>query len=340
VSEPSPYFYAWCDETDKVDALAAALAALVLPGGTCYLSMFSVASGELPVVEVVAAVRADFRANMSVFTSFDVMLSSGRRMDFSSYCFGAELERRRPTGPLNMTPFNQGELLPACLPIALGGGERSVEVEAVIASLLAQPDVEDLLLRFCAPDASKRVPTGGCAEFWGWSAPIELGATYHADAAEIARDLALSWVHLHDGDKVESAAGTSLSALRERVEAAPHGARVAVKGSAELSREAVLKALDTPPSALLDALEASAAAPDDEWRAALPRALETLEAAKQGAPTYEADLTTRKHVRFLQQHAPFHVRRLPGGGVMLATHPYRTLWPLWADALYLLGITP
>ena len=24
--------------------------------------------------------------------------------------------------------------------------------------------------------------------------------------------------------------------------------------------------------------------------------------------------------------------------VMLATHPYRTLWPLWADALFLLGI--
>jgi hypothetical protein len=26
--------------------------------------------------------------------------------------------------------------------------------------------------------------------------------------------------------------------------------------------------------------------------------------------------------------------------VLLATHPYRTLWPLWADALFLLGITP
>ena len=26
------------------------------------------------------------------------------------------------------------------------------------------------------------------------------------------------------------------------------------------------------------------------------------------------------------------------GGVLLATHPYRTLWQLWADALFLLGI--
>ncbi|WP_437651507.1 hypothetical protein [Sorangium sp. So ce362] len=31
-------------------------------------------------------------------------------------------------------------------------------------------------------------------------------------------------------------------------------------------------------------------------------------------------------------------RRLPSGGVVLATHPYRTLWPLWADALFALGL--
>jgi hypothetical protein len=33
------------------------------------------------------------------------------------------------------------------------------------------------------------------------------------------------------------------------------------------------------------------------------------------------------------------MRRLPNGGVLLATHPDRILWPLWADALFLLGIT-
>jgi hypothetical protein len=43
-------------------------------------------------------------------------------------------------------------------------------------------------------------------------------------------------------------------------------------------------------------------------------------------------------VRWIEQHAPFHVRRLPNGGVRLATHPYRILWPLWADALHLLDI--
>jgi hypothetical protein len=340
MSEPGPYFYAWCDEADKVDAFAAVVSALAIQGTTCGLMITNVMCSGRSVDQVIEEVRANFRTEQSVYTSFYAILPSGRRVEFSFRCFGAVFERKSPTGPLRMTPFYREELLPARLPIALGGGERSVEVETVIASLLVQPDIEDLLLRFCAPDASKRVPTGGCAEFWGWGAPVEIGATYHADAAEVARDLALSWVHLYDGDKVEGAAGLSLSALRERVEAAPHGARVAVKGSAELSRETVLAALDTPPSALLDALEASAAAPDDEWRAALPRAQETLEAAKQGAPTYEADLTTRKHVRFLQQHAPYHVRRLPTGGVMLSTHPHRTLWQLWADALYLLGITP
>jgi hypothetical protein len=50
------------------------------------------------------------------------------------------------------------------------------------------------------------------------------------------------------------------------------------------------------------------------------------------------DLTTRKHVRFLEQHAPFRVRRLPSGGVVLSTHPFRSLWPLWADALFVLGL--
>jgi hypothetical protein len=79
--------------------------------------------------------------------------------------------------------------------------------------------------------------------------------------------------------------------------------------------------------------------PDDEWRAVESRALDLIEAKKQGAPTEEVNVSTGKHTRFIQRHAPFHVRRLPNGGVMLATHPYRTLWPLWADALYLLGIT-
>jgi hypothetical protein len=113
----------------------------------------------------------------------------------------------------------------------------------------------------------------------------------------------------------------------------------------DLSREQVLKALETPPATLLEALEA-AAVPDDAWRAAEPKTRELMElrrqlddeAAGEVPPAFWVDITTREHTRFLEEHAPFHVRRLPSGGVVLATHPYRTLWPLWVDALFVLGL--
>jgi hypothetical protein len=245
-----------------------------------------------------------------------------------------------------------------------------VEVEAAIACMLVQPDVEDLLLRFCT---SPHITTGGYAEQPGWKAPVEMGATYHADATAIARDLALSWVHLHEGEPMERAARLSLETLRTRIEAGATGAsipiateahrlaernwrsyeheepkqrhalperpkRVALPGDDEVSREQILAALSTPPATLLEALEAAAAAPDPEWQASEPLARETMEASKDDGPTYEVDIARHEHVGFLREHAPYHVRRLPNGGVMLATHPYRILWPLWADALMLLGI--
>ncbi|WP_437894563.1 hypothetical protein [Sorangium sp. So ce124] len=226
---------------------------------------------------------------------------------------------------------------------------RFVEAEAAVACHLVQGDIEDLLLRLCAPDTSGRVLTGACTDKEDWLAPIEMCATYNADAAEIARDLALTWLSLHDKESVSRIAGTSLDALHARIDAAPRGARVPMKGTSELtrslSRETVLKAIATPPAALLDALEA-AAVPDDTWRAAEPEAHEIMallrqlgEApAGQGPPAFSVRVTSASHVRFLEEHAPFHVRRLPSGGVMLATHPYRTLWPLWADALFVLGL--
>jgi hypothetical protein len=107
----------------------------------------------------------------------------------------------------------------------------------------------------------------------------------------------------------------------------------------------VLKVLAMPPATLLEALEA-AAVPDEAWRAAEPQARELLElrrqledeAAGEVPPAFWVDVTTREHPRFLEEHAPFHVRRLPSGGGLLATHPYRTLWPLWADAIFVLGL--
>lgn len=114
--------------------------------------------------------------------------------------------------------------------------------------------------------------------------------------------------------------------------------RAPLPGDIPLTCEQVLAALATPKETLLQALEA-AAVPDEAWQAVEPQALERIEAMEKGSPTYIVDVTTGKHTRFIEHHAPYHIRRLPNGGVMLATHPYRTLWPLWQDALLLLGIT-
>jgi hypothetical protein len=337
MSESSPTFFGWCDEADRVDSFAAALVALTAAGQIGNLQMTGIWRDQIPTAEAIAVLRGEFDANTSAYASFDVELTSGRTLGFSSHCYGERGGQRR-LGPLTMSPFDKDELIPEHLDIAIGG-VASVEVEAAVALITAQPDIEDVFLRFCAPDASQRITTGGCTKIWDWRAPIELGATYHADAASIARDLALSWVHLHEKNKMERAAGMSLDQLHARVDGAARGADVVIAGGGKLSRETVLKAMAMSPTALLDALEASAPA-DDEWRAVESIAIEAIEAMKAGAPTRRVDLTTRKHVRFLEHHAPYHVRRLPGGGVLLATHPYRTLWQLYSDALFLLGITP
>ncbi|CAN99453.1 hypothetical protein predicted by Glimmer/Critica [Sorangium cellulosum So ce56] len=348
MSEAGPMFYAWCDEADRVDALAAALSALVIPGDLIRVAMDNdIWIKTHSIDEVVATVRAHFSGWINADLSFGVMLRHPERaICFGIACFAEEYERRHASGPLVMRVCDKSDFLRPELDLVLSRGPRSIETEAALAWLVIEDDLEDLLLRFYAPDASGRIPTGACTNAWDWVAPVDMCATYNANAAELARDLALSWVHLHDKGKIERAAGMSLDALRARVDAAPAGARVAMKGGSEharsLSRDTVLKALAAPPSALLDALEASAV-PDDAWRAAAPRAREIFELTDQieeikGLPTCRVDTTTRKHVRFLEEHAPFRVRRLPSGGVVLATHPYRSLWPLWADALFMLGL--
>ncbi|WP_438032332.1 hypothetical protein [Sorangium sp. So ce204] len=299
--------------------------------------------------EVLAMVRAHFGGLKSAHVGSSVRPSDSKRvMRFDLACYPEESERRHPYGPLRV---DAGERKRDFYPyeLAVSRGPRSAEAEAAAACHMVQGDVEDLLLRLCAPDASGRVPTGACTDKEDWLAPVEMCATYNANAAELARDLALSWVSLYDKESVSRIAGTPLETLRARVEAAPRGARVPMKTTSQLtgslSRETVLKALATPPATLLEALEA-AAVPDDAWRAAEPQARELLELRRQlededageVPPAFWVNITTREHTRFLEEHAPVHVRRLPSGGMVLATHPYRTLWPLWADALFVLGL--
>ncbi|WP_437783576.1 hypothetical protein [Sorangium sp. So ce1097] len=349
MSETGPCFFAWCDEAERIDALAAALSALVIPEDLISLMMSaSISCRTHSIDEALTMARAHFGGLKSAHILSGVSLSDSERdICFGIACYPDESERRDPCGPLKLRMCEKWDFFP--YEIAVGGGPRSVEAEAVVACNLVQGDIEDLLLRLCAPDASGRVPTGACTDKEDWLATVEMCATYNANAAEIARDLALSWVSLHEKQSVSRIAGMSLEALHARVDAAPRGVRVPMKGTSELtrslSRETVLKALATTPAALLEALEA-AAVPDDAWRAAEPQAREIMEllhqlgeaAEGEGPPAWRADITTRKHTRFLEEHAPFHVRRLPSGGVMLTTHPYRTLWPLWADALFVLGL--
>lgn len=369
-TEPSPFFYAWCDEANRVDAFSAALTSLVA-GGTLDLHMSLLPLQEaISTAEAAATLRVHLARNLLANASFQVALTSARTLPFSSTCHTEESERRRPTGPLHMWPSERRQLLPVKLSVA-EHAPQSPELEAAIACLLVQPDVEDLLLRFCTSPA---IATGGYAERPGWKAPLEMAGTYQADLATIARDLSLSWVHLHEAEPVERAAGLPLDALRARVEAAPVGARIPIAthahrlgeqyawidrddepkqrhiepvrqprkarpGDDEMTREQILAAISTPPETLLQALEAAAAAPDDEWQSVEPLTREVMRATMEDdTPTRQVDVNTRSHVDFLRQHAPYRVRRLPNGGVILATHPYRILWPLWADALALLGI--
>ncbi|WP_438025500.1 hypothetical protein [Sorangium sp. So ce233] len=350
-----PYFFAWCNEAARVDALRAAFSALVHDPPYCIgVDMHpNVSFGATSVDEAVAKIRAHFgHADAEAYIA--TSLSPGESVELILRCYSDKSERVTPRGPIHLRPSDYEDLGCMRMDLALGSGPRSAEAEAVIAWHVVLQDLVDLLLRLCAPDASECVSTGGCTSAWTWLAPVSMCATYNADARDIARDLALSWVSLHDKDKVSLIAGMSLEALHARVDAAPTGARVDPRDNSgrpiPLSRETVLKALAMPGSALLQALEASAEVPDEAWRAAEPRAKEILSLTAQsrargervavtgkGPPVWRVEMSG-EHVYFLVDHAPFHVRRLPSGGVVLATHPYRTLWPLWADALVALGL--
>jgi hypothetical protein len=241
----------------------------------------------------------------------------------------------------------------------------------------------------CAPDAHSRVKMGvynildklygidlvnGIGSI-GWQAAVEMAATYHGNH-EVARDLACSWLDLHEHRAADSYVHLSLDEMIMQVEAAPKGSSVGVSSRLdhvakhgldesdactlefeqrtalncvsprprypeddELTREQVLATLQTPSETLLQALEAVAAAPDPEWVEAEKQALEVL-AAPESSPSWAGDLDRYEQRCFLEAHAPFQVRRLQNGGVMLNAYPYGYLWPLWAKALDLLGIRP
>jgi hypothetical protein len=352
-----PYFFAWCDEAARVDALGATLPMLVehppeynqIHGCMHPGPDFSTTS----VDEAVATIRAHFgSADADVFVI--PTLNSGRSIRCTLRGFSDRSERSSGWGPLHLHPDPIEDFAPTARNLASGNDARDFEAEAVLLWALVLEDLVELLLRLCAPDESGRVLTGGCTSAWTWRAPVSMCATYHADVREIARDLALSWVSLHDGESVSRIAGLSMEALHGRVDAAPIEARVFPRDnsgrSIALSRETVLRALAMPGSALFEALVASANKLNNVWHAVEVRAVElgelTIELKKSGVEdaTCNRDSSLRyvemtgEHVYFMADHAPFHIESFPSGRVLLATHFYRTLWPLWADALCSLGL--
>lgn len=377
-----PCFHAWCEEAGRVEAFAAALSALVYPHARCHVELHTIGAGKIVghcdvhPKDIIDLVRTNFTTKSHVRATIPVhvRVEVGIAMSFECFGEGYFTPRYDPYNALVADIPEAGDVYGEIVDFVLYRGERSPTGEAAIMGMRAQTDIEDVFVRICMPDESKRITTG-CISTSNWYAPIELAGTYNADG-NVARDVALSWLYLHDGDRVEHAARASLDTLAARVDAAPKGTRIGVSTDVkrriehtrrdiemassklgrpphrdairrgarailptdvELTREQVLKVLDAPLATLVEALEA-AAVPDDEWRAAEAIALEMIEAKTRGEQTVEVNVTKGHVVQFLQHHAPYHVRRLPNGGVLLATHPYRTLWPLWADALLLLGI--
>jgi hypothetical protein len=99
--------------------------------------------------------------------------------------------------------------------------------------------------------------------------------------------------------------------------------------------------LALPPKELVAALEAAAARIDPVWKAIEAECTRVLgDLAKAAADDVETIPLNGDHIRFIQDHSPASVEHLDNGALVLIAHPYRTLWPLWANALALLGIRP
>ena len=360
-SERDVLFEAWQANVTRLDGFAAATRTLVPLGQRVGLDIHGqLETNKLLPEEVVVRAQRELGPDMKICVHLSTPVpwqqSTNGHIRSDQYHPG-------------MLSFCAYDLYPKVVPLAILTGSRSVATDAAATALATQEDMEDVFLRLCAPNHNVFATALNLDH--PDVAPIERCASYHADAAAVARDLALSWIFLHETSFVHRMAALPLGELAAHVERAPAGARVGVGtrwrllvecrgldslaadpadkirkgprtrqvGEVELTREEVLAALATPPSMLLEALDACAV-PDAEWRAAEPIAREILKATKAGAPSEQVRVTSDEHTHWIERHAPYHVRRLANGGVMLATHPYRVLWPLWADALSLLGIQP
>jgi hypothetical protein len=100
--------------------------------------------------------------------------------------------------------------------------------------------------------------------------------------------------------------------------------------------------LDVPGKTLVETLDAAANKFHPTWNSMMNAGfgtyLQTLD-DPQGREK-EAFLVTEEHIQLIEECSPAYVHHLENNALILHAHPDRTLWPLWASALDLLGIRP
>ncbi|MDI1451923.1 hypothetical protein [Polyangium sp. 6x1] len=341
--QPWPWFDAWCPEANRIEAFIAAVSALV--GAS---DRWDVADPDdvnpskvvsLCMTDAARLLRDTYPRHGYSHAFFELKGCSGAAMEFGATVRCDRLLERSYGAPVQCSSWMGGVLFPSRVALAKKRGRSTVEMVAGVAWRMAVNDIYEILVRICTSSAA--FTTAGCSGGTPRHVPILNGSTYHADGNPM-RDLALSWIDLHDDEPNKLAAGASIDALRARVEAAPRGSSISLLDESMLKREEVLAAMDLSPSVLVEALQVCAGKIDPEWRAVEPDVIQALNDMRdpaveshEGVPSDSDD-----HDRFIKEHTPSYVERLDKGGLVLLAHPYRTLWPLWADALALLGIRP
>jgi len=337
-----PYdgFFAWCPESNRLDVFFAILSTFGTSGRIQVLDYYDPSDptdSKLPrtIPDATDLLRRQYARRGSIRVDIDFSAPSGHTLNVR---VGAETDSQTSPDPLGLDAGrSQYHLYSAPIPHPKDRTwHPSVEVEAGLAYTTWRTDAYEILVRLCTVNPS--ITVGGCRCVWGL--PTTGSGSYHADGY-VARDLARTWWHLVNPQSAEQTSGYSLADLRAVVEASPRGQSLSPAMGVWLTREEVLAAMDVPKEKLLAALQVCAAEASPEWRAIeddINRIRQSFE-YREGADV-EWTSFGNEHATFLKKHAPSVVKRLDSGAVVLLAYPWRNLWPLWSDALILLGIRP
>ncbi|HRI72642.1 MAG TPA: hypothetical protein PK156_50745, partial [Polyangium sp.] len=243
-----PELYALVDEANAGEAYLATMSALYDPAvvkdvrrdESDFYRRIDIDVAGSSLEEVLAVKREAFRRGGSSTRipilirsqnwAIDVILGVGRFLDSGGRLSG-------------LMSVQESDLMPDVVFFAESRGDLSILVRAAILGRIGQEHLDQVFLAMCAPDAHSRVKMGVynmLDKYYenlspgtnGWYAALEMAATYHRNH-EVARDLAFSWLHLHDGRAVDSVVDLSLDELITRVEAAPVGASIGISSRTE-----------------------------------------------------------------------------------------------------------